>query len=128
MTWLPKMIDMAKMPEEIKEDVEQNTANPTPYKGPRYPYGLALCLGKEELKKLDLDEDPEVGDTIHLFALAKVTSASQSERADGTTESRVELQITHLGVEDEDDENEEMDRGEGRAARRYGGGKSDGEE
>jgi hypothetical protein len=123
MVWLPKMIDMAKTPDEIKEEIGEMVCPSPPgkYKGPRYPYGLALCLGKDELEKLDLDTDCEVGDTIHLFALAKVTSASQSELADGTTEYRIELQITHLGVEDENDENEEMDRGEGRAARRYGG-------
>lgn len=121
MAWLPKMIDMAQTPEEARDESAPIVeALPKKYAGPRYPYGLAICLGKEELDKLDLDEDCEVGDTVHLFAMAKVTSASHREMADGKTECRIELQITHLGVEDEDEENEEADRGESRASKRYG--------
>jgi len=75
----------------------------------RYPYGLCISLTDQELSKLKLDV-PDAGDMIHLFAMAKVTSVSQRDEADGTKCSRVELQITHLGLENEDAE--EMDEEE----------------
>jgi len=96
---------------------------------PAYSYGLCLSLEDDELEKLGIDEElPTVGDIIHLCALAKVTSASQSERemSDGSKKQcrRIELQITHLATEDEEDENEgakaQMAADEGRRKRFYG--------
>lgn len=71
---------------------------------PQYPYGLCICLNQGELEKLELDGDCEVGDYIHLHCFAKVTSVSKTE---GNT--RVELQITKMKVEDEGAEDEEAD-------------------
>ena len=69
-----------------------------------YPYGLCLCLTHEECEKLDLDDgDVEIGDMIHLFAMAEVTSVNKSKDPQtGDSCTRIELQITHLGLEDED--------------------------
>ncbi len=100
-------VDMAKKPEEIAKD----------YTGPAvigspsiYPYGLCLCLGKDELEKLNLDDDCEVGDYLDLRALAKVTSVSKNETTDGQS-IRIELQITHMAAENEshEDDGEEAD-------------------
>lgn len=95
-----KMVDMANTPQKTEEQ-------PMPVmQQPIYPYGLGICLGHDELAKLDLDADCEVGDMIHLMAMAKVTSISKRENSDGE-DCRIELQITHLAVEDEDEEAEE---------------------
>jgi hypothetical protein len=104
------MVDMAREPEEIKEDMPQVAEAPS---APVYPYGLCLALTEDELEKLGLDgELPKVGMMIHLSAMAKVTSVSQNEREmpDGGKKNccRVELQITHLATENEDDEDKEM--------------------
>jgi len=99
------MKDMAISPEEQKEMVEFSI--PT-MDAPSYPYGLCISLTEKELEKLDLSPDCEVGDMIHLFAMAKVTSVSINETQDGEC-CRVELQITHLELEDEDGENEEKE-------------------
>ena len=92
---LPAMKDMAR------------TDTPD-YDMPRasdYPYGLCISLADEDVEKLGLeDETPEIGDMIHLFCMAKVTSIS----VDGNGK-RIELQITHMACEDEDEENEEED-------------------
>ncbi|MFA7278765.1 MAG: capsid staple protein [Sterolibacterium sp.] len=72
-----------------------------------YPYGLCICLGQEELDKLGLTAECEVGDFLHVFALAKVTSVSTSDTGEGE-KSRIELTITHMGVEDEEDEQAEV--------------------
>lgn len=93
-----KMVDLARTPAEKVE-----AALPAPASTPDYPYGLCICLTQDELSKLDLDDEVEVGDMIHLFAMAEVTSVSKVQR-DGEASCRVELQVTHLAVEDEDDE------------------------
>lgn len=100
-----KMMDMAKTPEEVSEETREYSS-PMPIESVvnRYPYGLCISLDEDSLKKLNLTESPDVGDMIHLFAMARVTSMSQNEKSDGTVCQRVELQITHLGLEDEDDE------------------------
>ncbi len=104
---LPKFVDMAKKPIELAEEANQGmSAAEAPQN--LYPYGLCICLTQDELDKLDLEGDVEAGDTVHLHALAKVTSVNKRDTTSGL-ETRVELQITHLAAEDEDEENEEAE-------------------
>jgi hypothetical protein len=114
-------VDMAKSPEEVKE--QTTIASPIEPKVPVYPYGLCISLTQDDLDKLDLDPDCEVGDIVHLMAMAKVTSRSENEMetADGKKEKccRIELQITHLSVEDEDDEDPQA-QADKRRGRFYG--------
>lgn len=99
---LPKMVDMAKTMEEMQE----TAGIPYPSSAAQlYPYGLSICLGHDELEKLGLEADCEPGDLIHMFAMAKVTSVSKNDTGEGP-KCRVELQITHLGLEEEDEEDE----------------------
>lgn len=120
------MVDMAKTPEEVKKEAPAALAEMPP-KVPVYPWGLSLSLDDDTLKKLGLEgEMPSVGEMIHLCAMAKVTSVSENETEDTktggkTTCRRVELQITHLATENEDDENEEAEqRQKARQGRFYG--------
>jgi hypothetical protein len=102
---VPKMVDMARSPKEVEE-----TAAMPMFLQNKYPYGLCISLCQDELEKLDVDHgDWEVGDMFHLHAFAKVTSISQSDTEDGGKNCRVELQITALGAESEDEENEEAE-------------------
>lgn len=118
---VPPMVDMAITPEEQDEDASPLkpaivAGNAAVAKAPIYPYGLCISLCDRELDKANLDpKDLKVGDTIHLFAFAKITSISSSDRPEGTT-NRVEMQITHLADENEDEENEEADKQEPRVA------------
>jgi hypothetical protein len=91
-----KLVDM-EMDDEASMDAPQPIAMA---EKPRYPYGLRICLGEGELKKLDLDL-PNVGDVIDLRAFAEVTSVS-----DGEGGRRVELVIQKLAVENEMTEDE----------------------
>ena len=75
----------------------------------KYPCGLSISLGDAELKKLGLTDDCEVGEFIHLFAFAKVTSVSKHDSEGGGEHNSVCLQITHLATESEDEEDEEED-------------------
>ena len=130
------MVDMAKTPDVVKKEVAQMVPMPSPAADakpsvPVYPYGLCICLEDDELEKLGFDEElPAVGDMIHFIAMARVTSASQSERemSDGSKTQcrRIELQITHLSTEDEDTEGvaaakESMAADENRRKRFYNG-------
>lgn len=101
-----KMVDMVKTPEEMKEGMPMALSDSAM---PVYPYGLSISLTQDELEKLDLESDCEVGEVIHLVAMAKVTSKSESETTD-EKKCRIELQIVMLGLEDEDEESEEDER------------------
>lgn len=101
-----QLIDMAKSPEQVEE--ESKPYEPGPENVPKYPYGLCLYLDEEALARLGLDGDADVGDGLHFMAMAKVTSASATEKADGSTCRRVELQITHMALGE--DHNEKVDR------------------
>lgn len=103
----PSMVSMEMTAEERAENspIVQGGS----YEGPKYPWGLALRLENDSLEKLKVDFDSlEVGESYHLFALAKVTAKSSNERDSGEPCRCVELQITHLGAESEDAENQEV--------------------
>lgn len=98
-----KMVSMARTPVEKAEAMIADM----PSMGPDIPYGLCISLDEIDLEKLDIEEDCEVGDTVHLFALAKVTSVSKRDGGDGP-KVRVELCLENLCVESESAENVEM--------------------
>jgi hypothetical protein len=123
-----KMVDMARSPSEIKKDIE---SCPSPMSdAPVYPYGLCLSLDEDILDKLEIDGDCEVGDMIHLVAMAKVTSCSESERETAGGEKkrscRIELQIVTMGVENESTEDAGEEQRETRAKKRYAEGHEEG--
>lgn len=59
----------------------------------------SISLTGAELGKLDLDDDCERGDTIHIIGHARVESMSSSEFSEGIT-----LQIVEAEIEDESEE------------------------
>lgn len=118
---IAKMVSMARSPEKIKEDMPAAVAESI--KAPVYPYGLCLSVCDEEVAKLKLS-DAQIGETIHIFAMAKVTSVSKRDDEDGGSH-RIELQITDMAVENEDRENAESDpveKEQGTLKKWYGGG------
>lgn len=126
------MVDLARTPEDIKEEKAEATSPVMAGKLPRYGYGTCLCLGQDELEKLGLAGDlPAVGEEVQFCARAKVTSASANEREgeDGKVETvrRVELQITHMGVPAPDAAGQQMEKSAARQKSWYGDGQADGE-
>jgi hypothetical protein len=67
-----------------------------------YPCGARICLTERELDMLDLEADCEVGEAIHLQCMCIVTHVTRSDQGD-----RVELQITMMKAESEDDEDDD---------------------
>ena len=86
---LPHMTDMRKESSPIMGQLGQ----------PEYPCGLCIHLTDEELKKLQLSDDVEVGDMIHMHVLAKVTSVNSSDHEVMGEHNSVGLQITHIAAE-----------------------------
>lgn len=84
------MVDMKSKPE-----VEES---PGMIEGdePRYPYGLCLHLGKDELEKLGMTQLPDVGAKMNVMAMGYVKSTSAYETQDDGKSMSVEIQITDL--------------------------------
>lgn len=73
-------------------------------KKPEYPYGLRLKLEGEVLKKLELQEMPDIGSMVDLMAKAKVVALRKEE-----DHVCLEIQITDMGLgESKEAEKEEM--------------------
>lgn len=80
-------------------------------KGPRYSYGTRIQLGQAELKKLGWKvSDFEVGQELTIEATAEVIELSQNDGKNGSN-SRVELQITALGLDEDDTPEAAVSRG-----------------
>jgi hypothetical protein len=78
---------------EAKKEVSPD-ANP-----PKYPWGLCINLDEDALKKLGIDELPDVGSTVSIVAKAEVQSASESQyQGDKEKRMSLSLQITDMGV------------------------------
>ena len=126
------MVDMAKTPDDVKKEIgDLYPSAPAASTTSAYPYGLCISFDDETLKKLGLAGDlPQIGEKVHGCFVAKVTSASMNERekADGSKEqcSRIELQITEMGVLSADPADNEMAKSAARRERFYG--KSDDDE
>lgn len=103
-----KMIDMAKTPMEQEEASSPSSSS---YNQNIYPYSLMISLTNDELEKLGLDcDDPEceVGNYVHLHALAEVVGKNKNDTGEGPRHN-LNLQITHLEIEDEGAENRQAD-------------------
>jgi len=76
----------------------------------RYPYGLRLDLSNDTLEKLGMTKLPAVGTVLMFEAKAKVVGSRQSA-TEGSENRSVELQITHIDLE-EGETDEEVKEGE----------------
>lgn len=120
------MVNMAKTPDDVKKEIgDLYPSAPAGSTTSAYPYGLSISFDDETLKKLGLSGDlPQIGESVHFAAIAKVTSASLNERekADGSKEQccRIELQITDMELAPDDAAEDEMAKSEARRARFYG--------
>lgn len=117
---IPAMVSMRLTDEDRKQNGYGGPCDTTG--GSVYPYGLCISLTQPELDKLGLsDDDVAVGDMLHIHAMAKVTSVSMSDSENFGPSCRVELQITDMVGEDEDEENDAPTSAETRRTRLYGG-------
>lgn len=97
---------------ELDDEEAHDAIMPIPMDDkPQYPFGLMICITQDEAEKLGIGaEDAVVGGMFHFKAVAKITSvtASDRENSDGPT-SRIEAQITAMGVSSADGSDDEPD-------------------
>ena len=114
-----KIVSMERTKKE-KEDAEKRWSTDFAPDGPDYPYGLCLSLDEITLKKLGIEELPEIGDEFHIYAVCRVTRVSASASENGFSSQGVELQITEMGAMHEDDAEEQGDAFSKAASKLYG--------
>lgn len=68
-----------------------------------YPWGFRLNLDKDMLKKFPQLADAEGGDTFDFTGKCKVIEITTSSREGKAKNQRVELQITDMGFESNED-------------------------
>lgn len=65
---------------------------------PKYPHGLTVHLNEISLKKLQIEELPDVGQKKILLARVECISVSEHESIEGGVNRDVTLQITEMGL------------------------------
>lgn len=111
-----KMVSMKMKPEaKGKHDTMEMVNGSTE----KYPWGLRLNLGNEQLKALGVKDLPKVGEKIPLHAMVTVVGVRSSETENGE-DRNVELQITECMMEMKGGENMDM----GKAGEKMFGGKA----
>lgn len=97
-----KMVSMKRTPEDKRGDKMEAVSMGA--MAPDYPYGLCIRLDKEELDKLGMKQLPAVGTEMPLEVNVKVTRVSQSAAEGADDQTNVELQITDIGIDVDQDE------------------------
>lgn len=107
------MKDLAYTSEEMASNKEKYCCAPDG-SGPKYPWGLSLSLETETLKRLGKSvTDFKVGTEVPIMVMAKVTSISMSENAEGGKNESVGLIAAQMDFNDAMSE-------EDKAAKMYG--------
>lgn len=83
---MQKAAEREEMPGEIEADE------------PRYPYGLCITLGKDELEKLGITALPKVGTEMMIHAMVYVKSTSAYQTQGEGEQMSMDLQITDMGI------------------------------
>ena len=111
------MIVMKSLELDDEQKLDAVMPIPMPTK-PDYPYGARICLTHKDLEHIDCDPSCAVVDgIIHGHFIGRITSVSSSEGPDGP-DGRVEIQMTDLCLESEDQENAEAEASEDKPKRK----------
>ena len=101
------MVSMAYSKKAMKEQQKNNTIPSSP-PAQKYPYGLNIELDHDSLGRLGIDKLPKVGAKIKLHGKALIKSASESSDMGSKAPRRsVSLQLTHMKLDDDSDEQSE---------------------
>lgn len=88
------LINMENTAAEAKEQV-----SPVADGGPKYPWGLNICLNDDSLEKLGVTSLPAVGTEVTIVAKATVASTSENATEGNGTRSSMDLQITDMQLD-----------------------------
>jgi hypothetical protein len=99
----------------VSSPVDVSGTEPTSH----YPLNLTLHLHHHQLKHLGIEDHhdmPTVGREFHAELHGHISHSHHEEGPEGVSNRSLTLQITHMGLEHEDEEEEERDH----AKRMYG--------
>jgi hypothetical protein len=88
------MVSMKMSKEEADEEAGTDKARAED--APAYPYGLTINLSDDVLKKLKLNDAPDVGSEVMLMCKCTVIACRTDQMQDGDAESNCTLQITDM--------------------------------
>lgn len=86
-----RLTDQDKKDQAAKETLVSERA--------RYPYGLRINLDPESVKRLGMEDMPEVGKKMVMLAKVEVVNISKENERDDQEEYSMGLQITDLAFE-----------------------------
>jgi hypothetical protein len=89
------LVNMAKTPEEIEKEKGEGVE----WQPDKYPWGLELRLGTEELKKLGITEMPPLGSQVQITAVADIERLSEHKDAENGEDQSMTLQITDIALD-----------------------------
>lgn len=69
---------------------------------PKYSPGLRISLGEEEIKRLLMNRMPPVGHEIEMKAMVKVVEVGEETQKGDMGRRRLVLQITSMGLYDDE--------------------------
>lgn len=95
---MPKMMSL-EMPKRKPQEMKMDIMSPN---GDKYPYGTRITLEDKMAKKFDCLEGCAVGDKVCLECEAEIIHVDETKR-DGKKTYRVELQITDMSIEPDED-------------------------
>lgn len=88
---------------KLTEVEHKDFCTPKPIEKPRYPHGLKVYLGPEEISKLNFQSMPDVDKDMVMMAKVKVVSVNVDENG----KNSLELQIMEMALKSKEDEVEE---------------------
>ena len=92
-----KLVDLKREP---KKDMPLYDSSPMGGNENPYPWGLQITLEKEDLEKLGLECDCDIGDMIDMRCFAEVVGVNIDKSGNGDSAS-IRLQIQRIAVENE---------------------------
>lgn len=95
---MAKLTDMA-LPKPKKGDTEGAGIVAAPGREPKYPWGLELRLGDEEIKRLGLKpKDFDTDTVVQIIAKAECTRVSEEDTRNGGKTQSLTFQVTHMSI------------------------------
>lgn len=101
-----KLVDM-KRPKQTKKGI----SGPCPYEGERYPYGLQIRIGNDEIEKLPGVSGVDVGDVVTITAKARVMSKREEKMNNGDMSRNIEFQIESMAYDSGSSDEKAFDEG-----------------
>ena len=94
-----KLVDM-KRPKKSRKELRAETMPENLGEQERYPWGLRLSFGKDEIEKITSLQKISAGAQVKITAMGKVLEVRIADVEKGRKRHNVEIQIQKIGIMD----------------------------